>query len=176
MSPNLSQSFVFSVAHEKEFCAFIVGRIDTLSCSHGEYLLCICNLSLKYTQLLWFYMLIMLLIYIQFCKMYSEDSLIQIILLSGHIFGNYLRLYIYRKRLTYMEIQLSGQSSCEWRCPDKWGSTVYDNEQDVLSICLPFTCYFVTCHICTVFKHFLWFHMIVQYFCLDILILHYTSK
>ena len=55
--------------------------------------------------------------------MYSVASLIRIIHLSGHLFGNQ-STFLNRKWLTYLEIQLSGQSVWERRCPDKWGSTV----------------------------------------------------
>ena len=51
---------------------------------------------------------------------HSEVSLIQ---LSGHMFGNQLK-YPSRMWLTYPDFQLSWQLAWEWRCPDKWGSTV----------------------------------------------------
>ena len=54
---------------------------------------------------------------------YPDDSLIRMIHLSGHMFGNESPLFN-RKCLTYPEIHLSGQSVWERRCPDKWGSTV----------------------------------------------------
>ena len=53
-----------------------------------------------------------------------RTSLIRIIQLSGHLFGN-KSLCLNRKWLTYPKIQLSGQSVWEQRCPDKWGSTIY---------------------------------------------------
>ena len=58
--------------------------------------------------------------------MYSVSSLIQIynIHLSGHLFWNQSP-FLNRKWLTYPEIQLSGQSVWERRCPNKWGSTVH---------------------------------------------------
>ena len=49
--------------------------------------------------------------------MYSRASLIWIIQLSGHMFGNQLK-YPYRKRLTYPDFQLSRQLAWEWRCQD----------------------------------------------------------
>ena len=54
---------------------------------------------------------------------YSGASLIRIIHLFGHLFGNQSP-FLNRKWLTYPEIQLSEQSVWERRCPDKWGSTV----------------------------------------------------
>ena len=59
---------------------------------------------------------------------YNEASLIrtpliQIIHLSGHMFGNQL-LFLHWKWLTHPDIQLSGQLVWEWGFPDKWGSTV----------------------------------------------------
>ena len=50
-------------------------------------------------------------------------SVIWIIHLSGHLFGNQSP-FLNRKWLTYLEIQLSGQSVWKRRCADKWGSTV----------------------------------------------------
>ena len=58
-----------------------------------------------------------------FSSIYSRASLIWIIHLSGHLLGNQSPC-LNRKRLTYPEIQLSGQSVWERRCPDKWGSTI----------------------------------------------------
>ena len=62
---------------------------------------------------------------LQWSLTYSDYSLIRIIHLSGHMFGNQSP-FLNRIWLTYMyqEIQLSRQSVWERRCPDKWDSTV----------------------------------------------------
>ena len=64
------------------------------------------------------------LIYAPSRLVYSGASLIRIIHLSGHLFGNQSP-FLNRKWLIYPEIQLFGQSVWEQRCPDKSGSTVY---------------------------------------------------
>ena len=53
----------------------------------------------------------------------SWASLIQIIHLSGHMFGNQYP-FLNRKWFAYSEVKLFGQSVWERRCLDTWGSTV----------------------------------------------------
>ena len=52
-----------------------------------------------------------------------RTPLFRIVHLSWHMFENQ-SLFLNRKWLTNLEIQLSGQSVWERRCPDRWGSTV----------------------------------------------------
>ena len=62
--------------------------------------------------------------YIQSSLTYPDLTYPDYSLIWTPVWKPFINIYIYRKCLTYLDIQLSGQSAWELSCPDKWGSTV----------------------------------------------------